>query len=94
MFARLTPDVQREICALRVADETARLRGLGHDVEVSREALEFLVREGFHPHFGARPLRQTVERHLRDAVVRELFATGIGRGLVVVDIQARRLMIR
>jgi ATP-dependent Clp protease ATP-binding subunit ClpB len=94
VFARLTPDVQREICALRVADETARLRGLGYDLAVSREALEFLVREGFHPHLGARPLRQTVERHLRDAVVRALFATGASRGLVVPDVQDRRLTVR
>lgn len=84
VFRRLTPEVQREICALRVTDETARLRGLGYDVSVSREALEFLVREGFHPHLGARPLRQAVEKHLRNAVVRELFAHGSCKGTLTV----------
>jgi len=83
VFARLGPDVQREICALEVARETARLRAIGFDLEVSREALEFLMREGFHPHLGARPLRKTVERQLQDAVVRDLFATGCGWGRVV-----------
>jgi len=94
VFARLTPDVQREICALRVADETERLHGLGYDLQVSREALEFLVREGFHRHLGARPLRQTVERHLRDAVVRELFARGACRGIADLDAPNRRLVVR
>lgn len=91
VFARLTPDAQREICALRVAEETARLRALGHDLQVSREALEFLVREGFHPQLGARPLRHTVERHLRDAVVRSLFARGGASGRIVVDSMKNRL---
>ncbi len=94
VFRRLAPEVQREICALRVADETARLRGLGYDLTVSREALEFLVREGFHPHLGARPLRQAVEKHVRDAVVRELFGRGICQGTIIVGESGRRLEVR
>ncbi len=93
VFARLTPEVQREVCALRVADETARLRGLGHDVQVSREALEFLIREGFDPHVGARRLRNTVERHLRDAVVRGLLTHGVASGEVKPDGATPRLVI-
>jgi ATP-dependent Clp protease ATP-binding subunit ClpB len=93
VFARLTSDVQREICALEVAKETARLRGLGFDLEVTREALEFLVREGYDPRLGARPMRRAVERHLQDSVVRSLFAIGCGQGKVVPDHESRRLVI-
>ena len=93
VFARLSPEVQRDVCALRVADELARLRGLGHDVQVSREALEFLVREGFDPHVGARRLRNTVERHLRDAVVRGLLTGGAACGELKPDGSAPRLVI-
>lgn len=93
VFARLGSDVQREICALEVARETGRLRGLGYDLEVSREALEFLVAEGFHPFLGARPLRKTVERSLQDAVVRKLFGSGSASGRIVVDAKGRQLYI-
>lgn len=93
VFALLSPDAQREICGLVVRNETDRLRGLGYDLQVSREALEFLVREGFHPQLGARPLRKTVERQLQDAVVRELFRCGGAGGEVVMDPGARRLAI-
>ena len=85
VFARLTPDVQREIAGLHLANEVARLKSVGFDLEVSREALEFLIREGFHPEFGARPLRQTIERQLQNAVVRGLFTCGSGAGRVVFD---------
>ena len=93
VFARLSPAVQREICALEVARETARLRGLGYDLEITEAAMDFLVCEGVHPHLGARPLRRTVERQLRDAVARDLLATGGGRGAVIVDGPRRRLAI-
>ena len=82
VFDRLTPSIQREIAQLHLANEIARLRTVGHDLEVSREALEFLIREGFHPHLGARPLRHTIERHLQDAVVRGLFEKGTGSGRI------------
>ena len=65
--------------------EVARLKSVGFDLEVSREALEFLIREGFHPELGARPLRQTIERQLQNAVVRGLFTCGSGAGRVVFD---------
>ncbi len=85
VFARLAPDVQREIAGLHLANEVARLKSVGFDLEVSREALEFLIREGFHPQLGARPLRQTIERQLQDTVVRGLFASGVGAGRVIFD---------
>jgi ATP-dependent Clp protease ATP-binding subunit ClpB len=87
VFGRLTPEVQREICALLVARETARLHQLGHDLVVTREVMEFLLREGFDARLGARPLRATIERHLQGAVVKSLLASGCARGRVVVDLQ-------
>lgn len=93
VFARLTPDVQRAICALEVDREIKRLRGQGFDLEVSSDAMEFLIREGFHPRLGGRPLRKTVERQLQNAVVAALFAAGVTRGLVIVDSKEPRLAI-
>ena len=93
IFARLAPDVQREIANLHLANEVARLKSAGFDLEVSREALEFLIREGFHPQMGARPLRQTIERQLQDVVVRGLFACGSGAGRVVFDPKSNMLRL-
>lgn len=91
VFARLSPDVQREIAQLHLVGEVARLRGIGFDLNVSAAALEFLMREGFHPHLGARPLRQTIERHLQDAVARGLFSYGVGSGRIEVGAGRNRL---
>jgi ATP-dependent Clp protease ATP-binding subunit ClpA len=91
IFAPLSPDTQRKICGQMVETEISRLRALGYDLETSPEINEFLVREGFHPQLGARPLRKAVERHLQNAVVNALFATGIGHGRLVCEAGALRI---
>lgn len=93
VFGRLGAEVQREIAELHLSGEVARLRSVGFDLEVSREALEFLIREGFHPHLGARPLRQAIERHLQDAVAQGLFSYGCGSGRVTVNLIAHNLLL-
>lgn len=93
VFARLGPDVQREICELEVGKEIERLRGLGYNLEISPEAMEFLVREGFHPQLGARPLRKTIERQLQNVVARELLAFGVCSGRIVPDPRASHLVV-
>ena len=37
---------------------------------VTREAVEFLTREGHHLTLGVRPMRRTVEHHIQDAAAR------------------------
>jgi ATP-dependent Clp protease ATP-binding subunit ClpA len=93
VFSRLDPEVQREICALEVASETSRLQGQGYDLAVSREAMDFLMREGFHPQLGARRLRNAVASHLQDAVLRSLLNSGLAHGTIVVDPAERRLVV-
>lgn len=94
VFHRLPYDVQRDIGERLVHRELARLHSLGFDLEVSREALEFLVREGHHPHLGARPMRKAIEHHVQDAVVRDLFSSGCGMGILVPDAGKPRLVVR
>jgi len=72
VFASLEYEVQREICAQMVERECARLRGLGLTVDVGPDALEALIREGYHRGLGARPMRGAVERYLQERVVADL----------------------
>lgn len=94
VFHRLGYEVQRDIGERLVLREVTRLRSLGFDLEVSREALEFLVREGHHPHLGARPMRKAIEHHVQDAVVRELFRTGSANGWLVANLKSSGLTVQ
>ena len=56
--------------------------------------MELLVRDGCHLQPGARPLRKTVGRQLRDALMRELSAPGSARGSAIADPVVNRLCVR
>ncbi|MDQ3623278.1 MAG: hypothetical protein M3463_12430 [Verrucomicrobiota bacterium] len=68
VFNRLSYTVQLEIARLHIARELAFLRGKGFELHAGESVVSFLLLRGFHPRLGARPLRDTVEKHLRGAV--------------------------
>jgi len=68
VFARLPYAVQREICEAMIAGELARLRKLGHDLKITPDDVETILRAGFHKTLGARPMRGAVERFLQDKI--------------------------
>ncbi|MBN8712186.1 MAG: hypothetical protein BGO12_10095 [Verrucomicrobia bacterium 61-8] len=74
VFKPLSPDIQREIGRLAINEELDRLRKKGFELEISDEAVEFLVRRGMHKTLGARPMRKTVQKFMGDAIRQALKA--------------------
>jgi len=93
VFARLDYATQREICEQLIAGERTRLGALGHDIEVAPDAVEFLVREGYHRTLGARPMRGAVERFLQDAIAGSVLAGGPKSGRATVAESRDRLTL-
>ena len=93
VFNKLTYDVHLEIARLLLAQEVEFLRVRGHIIEPSEAVLAFLVRRGFHPRLGARPMRDVVEKSIGDAVANELLTGCTGSGKLAVDKSGERLRI-
>lgn len=72
VFKSLEYEVQRAICAQMIEAELARLSTMGLSLELAPDALEVLVRDGYHRGLGARPMRAAVERYLQERVAAEL----------------------
>jgi ATP-dependent Clp protease ATP-binding subunit ClpA len=68
VFHRLSYEHQLEIAEKFLSREIQFLAALGHKLELDKTALPFLVRKGFHPKLGARPMRDAVEKLVGDAV--------------------------
>ena len=83
--------MQLEIAALQLAQEIAFLRGKGHELSADDSVFSFLVRRGFHPRLGARPMRDAVERPIGDAIARELLASRDACEKLTVDESGERL---
>jgi len=93
VFNRLNYDVQMEIARLHIARELSFLRDKGFDLTLGPSVISFLLQRGFHPRLGARPLRDTIEKHLRGAVADALLAGVVSRGLEFI-VSGNGLLLR
>ncbi|MFT3992216.1 MAG: AAA family ATPase [Luteolibacter sp.] len=92
VFQRLDYDTQVEIAKLMLERQLADLNQKSHCLTASWEVLAFLVRRGFHPKLGARPLRDCIEKHLGDSVAVRLLNDGQCRGLL--EVEGENLVVR
>ena len=93
VFGRLSYDVQLEIAQQILASELAFLAEKGLAVACSPGVLPFLVQRGFHPRLGARPMRDAVENHVRDAASRACLDQSL-LGSVELLVQQAALCLR
>ena len=68
VFRNLTHEDMIEIVDLELDKLAWRVRDQGMELEVTREAKDFLIDHGTDEKFGARPLRRAIEHYLEDAL--------------------------
>ncbi len=88
VFAHLSRDIQMDVCRQMLDDEVAfqaaRLSeafGHPHAIRVSPEVCGRLAGEGWHRRLGARPMRNAVERRVREALVEARLSGALGPGV-------------
>jgi len=85
VFNRLSYEHQLEIAEKFLAREIEFFAARGHKLELDKAVLPFLVRKGFHPKLGARPMRDAVEKLVGDALAVKLLAGQDRGGRLQVD---------
>ncbi len=93
VFHRLSYEHQLEVAEKFLDREIAFLRARGHDLTVDASVLPFLVRKGFHPKLGARPMRDATEKLVGDAVAEALLLEGRAIGRLAADLPKDRLVM-
>jgi ATP-dependent Clp protease ATP-binding subunit ClpA len=93
VFKRLSYDVQMEIARLHIGRELSFLEGKGFNLTLGHAVVSFLMQRGFHPRLGARPLRDTIEKHLRGAVADAVLA-GIDARTSELIVSENELVLR
>jgi ATP-dependent Clp protease ATP-binding subunit ClpC len=72
VFHQLTEQELASIVDLQIADLARRLASQDLTLEVTPAAKGLIVREGYDPAFGARPLRRTIQRLLENPFAKAL----------------------
>jgi len=80
VFDPLTEDDLKQIVELLLRDVRERLAERHVGLELTEAAKAELVREGFDPVFGARPLRRTIERRVANPLSRRILADEFAEG--------------
>ena len=58
----------------------ARLEAKGYKLHLTDAAKEVIIEQGYHPEFGARPLRRAIERMVEDPLSEDLLSGRFAKG--------------
>ena len=72
MFRSLTVEEIREIVDLKLKRVRDQLKAQGMSLEVTQAAKDHLIKLGWDPAFGARPLRRTIQNLIEDVLAEHL----------------------
>jgi ATP-dependent Clp protease ATP-binding subunit ClpB len=91
-FHALDQDHIRHIVDIQLRGLLKRLSDRSITVELTDAAKDFLVREGYDPVYGARPLKRALQRRLLDPLALRVLDGAFGEGdTVVVDVAGDEL---
>ncbi len=84
VFKPLTKQGLYKIVEIEVTEVKGRLKEQ-HEIgiELSKEAVEFLIEKGFDPVYGARPLKRTIQRFLEDPLAEGIISGRIQNGKTI-----------
>ena len=83
---RLSQDEMRLILKLMLSRVDAKTSVQGYKIEFSQAAEDHLLKTGFDPNYGARPLQRTIQRLIEDPLAEEILLKKFeARGAILVD---------
>jgi ATP-dependent Clp protease ATP-binding subunit ClpA len=94
VFDVLSPKAIAEIVNLRIKVVKDRLAGKNINLEINAEALSYLAKEGYNPHYGARPLNRLIQNKILNPVASYIISNGVKKGdTVYVSVKNNELLI-
>ena len=89
VFHELNLEQIGSIVELMLAEVQERLEERQLSVEITAAARDWLIKEGYDPEYGARPLRRAIEKHLETPLASRLLRGEFKEGdVILVDLDA------
>ncbi|MCE9585049.1 AAA family ATPase [Candidatus Nomurabacteria bacterium] len=94
IFDILSEESIKDIVNLRIKVVEDRLATKVIALEISNEALSYLAKEGYNPHYGARPLNRLIQNKILNPVASYIISKDVKKGdKILVTVKAGELLI-
>ncbi|HLW29996.1 MAG TPA: ATP-dependent Clp protease ATP-binding subunit [Brumimicrobium sp.] len=80
LFKSLERDDIYKIIDLELASLYSRINELGYNIELQKEAKDFIVDKGYDSKFGARPLKRAIQKYIEDPLAEQIINSTIKEG--------------
>ncbi|HNU22944.1 MAG TPA: AAA family ATPase, partial [Mesotoga sp.] len=95
LFRPLDEKAMEGIVKMRIAEMEKRLAEQKISVEISKEALGYLAKEGYDREYGARPVRRLIEKSVEGPIADMIIDGSLVEGMkVIIDLRASEVVIR
>ena len=80
LFKSLERDDIYKIIDLELITLYKRINELGYEIELQKEAKDFIVDKGYDSKFGARPLKRAIQKYIEDPLAEQIINSEIKEG--------------
>jgi ATP-dependent Clp protease ATP-binding subunit ClpB len=80
VFDILSREVIRNIVDIKIRDIKERIQSKGINLSLSPESLDYLAREGYNPHYGARPLSRLIQEKILNPIAMMIISKTTKKG--------------
>ncbi len=80
VFRRLGKEQMERVVDIQLDLFAKRLEGRGLALQISPQAKDFLIEQGWDPQYGARPLKRAIQRFLQDEIARRILGGELQQG--------------
>lgn len=94
VFDILSEEAIKKIVNLRIEAVKERLQAKNIGLKISDEALSYLAKEGYNPHYGARPLNRLIQNKILNPIASFIISNNVKKGdIVFVTVKNDELVI-
>ncbi|HWP98343.1 MAG TPA: ATP-dependent Clp protease ATP-binding subunit [Syntrophomonadaceae bacterium] len=95
VFQSLTEEELKQIIDLLLQDLSQRMKENGYDLEVSEQATALVLKKGYDPQYGARPLKRAIQKLIEDSVAEEILKKTVSSGeRILVDADGEQIVVK
>ncbi len=92
VFDILREDSLREIVDIQIASIKKRLKGKDISLSITNSALSYLVKKGYNPQYGARPLKRVIQNEVLTPIATQMISQGMMQGgSVTIGVENNKL---